>query len=177
MKKMLTGLMAAVAVAGMGVCAAEAPAKDAVKTEAAAKEEAKAVWLNNYSEAVKQAKESGKPILVDFTGSDWCGWCIKLDKEVFSKPAFAEYAAAHLILLKVDFPQKTVLPKEVAEQNDIMAKAYDVEGFPTIVLIKVDGEELARTGYQAGGAEKYVKHLEKLLKKAEKEAAKPAAKK
>ena len=174
---MLTGLMAAVAVAGMGVCAAEAPAKDAVKTEAAAKEEAKAVWLNNYSEAVKQAKESGKPILVDFTGSDWCGWCIKLDKEVFSKPAFAEYAAAHLILLKVDFPQKTVLPKEVAEQNDIMAKAYDVEGFPTIVLIKADGEELARTGYQAGGAEKYVKHLEKLLKKAEKEAAKPAAKK
>ena len=164
MKKMLTGLMAAVAVAGMGVCAAEAPAKDAVKTEAAAKEEAKAVWLNNYSEAVKQAKESGKPILVDFTGSDWCGWCIKLDKEVFSQPEFIDWAKQNAVLFSADFPQNIPQSAALAKQNSKLAEQYQVEGFPTAVLLSPDGREIARTGYQAGGATNYLKHLESLLK-------------
>lgn len=124
-------------------------------------------WLEKYDKAVEQAKKEDKPILVDFTGSDWCGWCIKLDKEVFSKEAFKDYAKEKLVLLELDFPQQKRQSRSLKRQNEELAKKYKVEGFPTILLIDAEGKVLARTGYQEGGAEAYVKHLKGLLEKAD----------
>jgi len=121
-------------------------------------------WETDMEVAKKRAKEENKKILVDFTGSDWCGWCIKLKKEVFDQPAFQEYAKKNLVMLELDFPRKKELPPKEKEQNEKLSGEYQVEGFPTILLINSKGKELGRTGYQEGGPEKYVEHLKELLK-------------
>lgn len=121
-------------------------------------------WETDMEVAKKRAKEENKKILVDFTGSDWCGWCIKLKKEVFDKPEFQEYAQKNLVMLELDFPRKKELPAKEKEQNDKLSEEYQVEGFPTILVINARGKELARTGYVEGGPAKYVEHLKELLK-------------
>lgn len=126
--------------------------------------EEKPLWLENYETAIKEAKERGVPILVDFTGSDWCGWCIKLDKEVFGKKEFAEYAKKKFVLLKLDFPRGIKQTDELKKQNAELAKKYKVQGFPTIILISSDGKVIAQTGYQRGGVENYIKHLDEFIK-------------
>lgn len=126
-----------------------------------------ATWLDNYETAVEQAKKEDKPILVDFTGSDWCGWCVRLHKEVFSQKAFQEYAEKHLVLLELDFPKKKKLSEELTKQNKDLAKKYEVRGYPTILLIDAEGEVLGRTGYKEGGPEAYVAHLKQLLERAD----------
>src|SRR5712671_809845 len=73
-------------------------------------------WDDDYAKALAQAKAEKKLLLMDFTGSDWCGWCIKLDKEVFSKPEFKEYAKKSLVLVEVDFPR-------AKEQSETLKKA------------------------------------------------------
>jgi len=120
-------------------------------------------WLDDYSEALRQAKEMNRPVLVDYTGSDWCSWCMKLDKEVFSQSAFIDYAKSSLILVKVDFPRRKSQTPEQQATNEKLMNQYGVQGFPTIILLSAEGKELNRTGYQPGGAEAYVKHLQGLL--------------
>ena len=122
-------------------------------------------WETDFAKASTNAVKSGRHLLLDFCGSDWCGWCMKLDKEVFSEKAFRDYAATNLVLLLVDFPRRTAQAAEVAKQNRAMADQYGVEGFPTILLLDASGKELARTGYQPGGADAYVRHLRTLLEK------------
>jgi protein disulfide-isomerase len=121
------------------------------------------VWLTDYNKALEQAKSMKRPVLVNFTGSDWCGWCIKLSNEVFTKDEFIAYAKSDLLLLKLDFPRGIPQTPEVKAANDKLAKQYGITGFPTIVLISPEGKEIARTGYQPGGAAAYVKHLQGLL--------------
>ena len=75
---------------------------------------AKAGWLTSYEQAQKEAQSKKKLLLMDFTGSDWCGWCIMLDKEVFSKKEFQEYASKNLVLLELDFPRMKKMPPETA---------------------------------------------------------------
>jgi protein disulfide-isomerase len=129
-------------------------------------------WLTEFSHAKQLAATNKVQILADFSGSDWCGWCIKLDKEVFSTQAFKDYARTNLVLLLVDFPQrKDQAPKQI-EQNKAMAKKYGVQGFPTVILMDPTGKELARTGYEPGGAVKYVEHLKTLLQEAKPPAVK-----
>lgn len=123
----------------------------------------KAKWLTSFSEAKQEATKRKVPILADFSGSDWCGWCIKLDKEVFSKPEFAEYASKHLVLLLVDFPRKKPQDAGLKKQNQKLSDQFGIEGFPTVILLNAEGNVIARTGYQPGGAEAYVKHLQKLI--------------
>lgn len=135
---------------------------EASAPKASATEEFK--WETDLEVAKKRAKDEKKDILVDFTGSDWCGWCIKLKKEVFDQPEFKEYAKKSLVMLELDFPRKTELPAKLKEQNEKMAKDFKVDGFPTILLMNSRGKEVARTGYQEGGPEAYVKHIKKLLK-------------
>ncbi len=121
-------------------------------------------WLTDFAQAKKTAAETQRPVLVDFSGSDWCGWCIKLDQEVFSQAAFKAYAASNLVLLLADYPRKKEQPAELKKQNEGLAETYAIRGFPTILLLDAAGKELARTGYRAGGAEAYVEHLKQLLK-------------
>lgn len=132
-------------------------ATDATKYEVGA-------WTENWDLALSAAKELKRPVLVNFTGSDWCSWCIRLVNEVFSKDEFQSYAKENLILLKLDFPKNIAQTEALKKQNDTLQKQFGIQGFPTILLIDSEGKEINRTGYQQGGAVSYVKHLQGLLK-------------
>ena len=121
------------------------------------------IWMTDFKAALDKAKSKEKPLLVDFTGSDWCGWCIKLDNEVFSKDAFKKFAKAELVLVEIDFPNRKKQSEALKGQNEKLAQKYGIRGFPTILLLSPDGEVIAKTGYQAGGPEAYVQHLKDLL--------------
>lgn len=123
---------------------------------------AKPGWLTDYDKAQKEAQAQNKLLLMDFTGSDWCGWCIMLDKEVFSKPEFKEYASQHLVLLELDFPRSKRMPPEITAQNEKLAIKYRVQGFPTVVVFDSAGKPLGALGYEAGGPKVFIAHLEKL---------------
>ncbi len=135
-----------------------------VSAQAAAKQEEQDLWLTDFQQARKTAAEKNIPILADFTGSDWCGWCIRLTKEVFSTPEFKAYADEHLVLLKIDFPRSVKQSDALVKQNRELQQRFGIRGFPTIILLDAEGKELARTGYRPGGAEAYVAHLKGLLK-------------
>ena len=120
-------------------------------------------WDEQMSSALARARKLHRPILVNFTGSDWCGWCIRLDKEVFSTPAFKEYAAKNLVLLKIDFPRNKWQTPAERKANMDLARKYGVQGYPTILLLNSKGEVIARTGYRRGGAAAYIQHLQQLL--------------
>ena len=125
---------------------------------------AKPGWLTDYKQAQQEAKASGKLLLVDFTGSDWCGWCIRLDREVFSKPEFEEYAKKNLILLEVDFPRTKDIPVAQRQQNEQLAREYQIEGFPTLVVLNGEGKTVGMLGYTPGGPSAFIAALGKLPK-------------
>jgi len=113
---------------------------------------ASAGWQTDFKAALAEAAKSDKMVLLDFTGSDWCGWCIKLDKETFSQPAFKEFAAKHLVTVELDFPNNKPQSAEIKAQNEKLQAKFGVEGFPTLVLLNSEGKEVARNvGYLAGG--------------------------
>lgn len=120
-------------------------------------------WTDDFEEASKLAKAENRFMLLDFTGSDWCGWCKLLEAEVFSRSEFKAYARDNLVCVTVDFPRGFSLKKRVAEQNAKLAGQLGVTGYPTIHLLDPDGNRVARTGYKEGGAKAYVAHLEELL--------------
>ena len=119
-------------------------------------------WLTDLDAAKKQAAAEKKDILIDFTGSDWCGWCVKLDKEVFSTPEFK--GQKDFVLVSLDFPRKKEIPAEAKAKNEALMKQWGVQGFPTIILTNAAGEAYAQTGYQDGGPVKYLAHLADLRK-------------
>jgi thioredoxin-related protein len=121
-------------------------------------------WETSYAKAVELARSSGKPILADFTGSDWCGWCVKLKKEVFDTAEFKRWAKAKVVLLELDFPSKAPQSRTLKEQNKKLAAKYKVEGFPTILFLDASGKVVGRTGYVAGGPKAWIAQAEKALK-------------
>jgi protein disulfide-isomerase len=125
---------------------------------------AKSGWLTSLDQAQKEAQAKNRLLLMDFTGSDWCGWCIMLDKEVFSKPEFKEYASKNLVLLELDFPRKKQMPAEITAQNERLLMKYGIQGFPTVVVFDSSGKPLGALGYQAGGPQAFIAQLEKLRK-------------
>lgn len=120
-------------------------------------------WLTDIEQARSTAAEEGKPIFAYFTGSDWCGWCKRLDANVLSHKEFQDYARDNLVMLKLDFPRRTAQPPKLAEANKVLAKKFSIRGFPTIVLLDEAGRELGRTGYQQMNPLEYVQHLKQLL--------------
>ena len=123
-------------------------------------------WSSDFAAARKEAAKSKKDLLIDFTGSDWCSWCIKLNKEVFSQEPFKAGVKDKFVLVELDYPQnKSKLAAETIKQNEELGKKYAVQGYPTILLTDADGKPFAATGYQAGGPEAYVKHLDELRAK------------
>ncbi len=122
-------------------------------------------WLTDIDAAKKTAGESKKDLLIDFTGSDWCGWCIKLNDEVFKHDAFKAGVKDSFVLVEIDFPRaKDKLPEDARKRNTELAEKYAVQGYPTILLCDAEGKPYAATGYQKGGPEKYVDHLNELRK-------------
>lgn len=123
------------------------------------------VWETNYEKAAQEARESGKHMLLNFTGSDWCGWCVKLKKEVFNTYEFKKFARENLVCVELDFPRRKRLPRHLQEQNDELKNQYGIRGFPTIIILSPEGRQVARTGYREGGAKKYVEYLAGLIGK------------
>lgn len=145
MKKLILGTFVALAL--LGANAAES-----------------VTWLIDAVKAQAQAKAEKKLVLLDFTGSDWCGWCIKLNKEVFSLPEFAEYAQKNLVCVEVDFPNKKKLSAEQKKANDALAAKYKIEGYPTIIVLDGEGKKVGELGYMKGGPKAFIAELEKLKK-------------
>ncbi len=117
-------------------------------------------WITDYDLALAMAKAQNKQVLLNFTGSDWCGWCIKLDKEVFSQKQFLEYAEDHYILVKLDFPRRSALPDYLKRQNEALAIKYKVRGFPTIVVLNSNGKKHKTGGYVRGGPATFIRSLQ-----------------
>lgn len=125
-------------------------------------------WMTDWEAAKAKSKAEDKPILINLTGSDWCTWCIKIEKDVFSKKEFKDFATEHLILMEADFPRKTKQPAELEKQNDALKKTYLNEGYPTVYLLDSDGKKLSKDlGELKGGVEAYIKTLTALVEKAE----------
>jgi thioredoxin-related protein len=118
------------------------------------------VWQSSFEAARKRAQAEGKPLLVNFTGSDWCVFCKLLKKAVFDTGAFQKGAPRHFVLVEVDFPRAKKLPAGLKEQNEALAKKYGIRAFPTVLVLGADGQYMARTGYRkALTAEDYVAQL------------------
>ena len=103
-------------------------------------------WDDDYEKALAEAKEDNKLVLLDFTGSDWCGWCIKLDDEVFSKSEFKRFAKDNLVLVELDYPHGKRQVKKLQEQNAALKEKFGVRGFPTLIVVDAEGKEQARWG-------------------------------
>lgn len=119
-------------------------------------------WTEDFEGAKTTAKASGKDMLLDFTGSDWCIWCKRLNEEVFSKDAFKAYAKDEFVLVELDYPRNDDRTAEVKAQNEKLKNKYAIRGYPTILLTDEQGRPYAKTGYQRGGADNYVSHLKEL---------------
>jgi len=119
-------------------------------------------WGEDVDKAMAQAEKEGKDLLLDFTGSDWCPPCMRLDKAVFSQEAFVTEAQKKFVLVKLDFPKHKKLPDKVRKQNRQWQAKLGVGGYPTIYLTDAKGRPYAKTGYRRGGPEAYMKHLGEL---------------
>jgi protein disulfide-isomerase len=137
------------------------PAAGIAKVPPVAVRAADLVWRTDLPGALKQARSDEKLVLLDFTGSDWCPWCIKFDQEVLSTDRFAGYALNRLELVKLDFPRHTPLGDDLKQANEALVKKFKVDGIPTYVLLDANGRELGRqVGYVAGGPDKFIVELD-----------------
>lgn len=120
-------------------------------------------WMTNYDDASIKAKRERKSILLFFTGSDWCGWCHKLENEALDTTDFSDAAGDQFVFIVVDFPLKTPLDQNITAQNKELQKKYDVKGFPTVVLLDENGQLIGDTGYRPGGGKSYAEYLKKMV--------------
>jgi protein disulfide-isomerase len=127
-------------------------------------------WLTDLKKAQEEAKASHKLILLNFTGSDWCGYCFQLDKAILSKPEFKDYASKNLVLVELDYPRRggpkwNAQSAEVKKQNAQLADKYDIQGFPTLVVLDGDGKTVWRyEGYYDAGLTAFLAELDKFRK-------------
>ena len=119
------------------------------------------IWGNDFPAALQQAQTQNKLVLINFSGSDWCEWCLKFDQEVLATSRFADYAGKNLVLLKADFPRKTPQDEILKRNNTALQKTFHVNAFPTYILLNTNGDELGRqAGYLPGGPNAFIKELE-----------------
>ena len=122
-------------------------------------------WETDYTKALAKARAENKQVFLDFTGSDWCGPCISLRKQVLSSKEFAAYAAKNLVLVEIDFPRRKPQSVEIRKQNQELAERYQVEGFPTLVVLNGEGKTLWRyDGFYTGGIAAFLAELDKVRK-------------
>jgi thioredoxin-related protein len=131
-------------------------------------------WYTDVKEAIKVSNKKKKPLLLFFTGSDWCGWCIRLQKEVLKTPEFTKWADKNVILVELDFPRRTEQPEAIKTQNNELQQVFGIQGFPTIFFAnakvnkkdgKINFEGLGSTGYVAGGPAAWIATAETIIKK------------
>lgn len=117
-------------------------------------------WTQSMEKAIERAAAEDKMILINFTGSDWCSWCQKLETSVFSQSDFLEWADENLVLVFLDYPNSLVQENNIIQQNQILQQVFSVRGYPTIVLLDSDMTPLKVTGYLEGNAQVYINHLQ-----------------
>ena len=167
-------LMLLVCIFTMNAVLAKVPGTEGNESKKQIAEERKnGEWLLYVEDAYKVSKETGKPILANFTGSDWCGWCIRLKNEVFTTEVFKKWAKENVVLLELDFPRKTAQAEDLKAQNAGMQQAFKVGGYPTLWVFNLDFDEttkqfninaLGKTGYVAGGAANWIAETNTILK-------------
>jgi len=122
-------------------------------------------WVTDLPKAQTMAKNENKLIFIDFNGSDWCPPCKEL-RSVLSSTAFANYARTNLVLVDIDFPHGKEQPEELKKANAALSEKYNIEGFPTVIVLDSQGKELSRTvGFNGQSATQLIDELEKLKKK------------
>lgn len=124
-------------------------------------------WKTDFEQIKKDASIQKKPILLLFSGSDWCAPCIKLEKSIWQSAEFKEYATTSLLLERADFPKKkqNQLVIEIRKQNEMLAELYNKEGiFPLVVVLNAAGEVLGRTSYKNVSPKEYIAVLQSFLK-------------
>lgn len=130
-------------------------------------------WHTDISDAAKVALEEEKPMFLFFTGSDWCGWCIRLHKEVFATPEFKKWAE-NVVLVELDFPRRVTQSQELRLQNQKLQQMFNVRGYPTVWFVtpqkaednndEVVLNEIGKTGYVKGGATAWIESADRILK-------------
>lgn len=128
-------------------------------------------WNTDMNKSIEISLDTKKPIMLFFTGSDWCGWCKKLVREVYDKPEFKKWAEKNVVLVEIDFPRKSKLPAETQKQNRDLQQMFGVRGYPTIWMVnpiknqkgQINLDQLGSTGYVAGGPTKWIAAADKIL--------------
>ncbi len=133
-------------------------------------QESTLVWHTDMMKAVDLSIKEKKPLMLFFTGSDWCGWCKKLQAEVFLKDEFAAWAKKNVILVELDFPRRTALSPEIQKQNSELQQMFEVRGYPTVWMVTPTKQEanvnfgkLGTTGYVAGGPQGWIAAANQIL--------------
>lgn len=129
-------------------------------------------WHTDVKKATEISNKTKKPMLLFFTGSDWCGWCIRLQKEVMKTPEFTKWANDNVVLVELDFPRRKQLPAELVKQNMELQQTFQVMGYPTVWFVKgkkkdgkIEYDKLGSTGYLAGGPGPWIENANKMIKK------------
>jgi thiol-disulfide isomerase/thioredoxin len=157
-------LSPAIAALGLGIAGLAVTATPASAAADAAVAQPAGTWIeDDMDRAMQLAASSNRYLLIDFTGSDWCGWCIRLDQEVFDQAHFRQNAPRDFVLVKLDFPRKSSQTEQVKQKNRQWQQRLGVRGFPTIFLADAEGRPFARTGYRQGGPVPYVDHLREFV--------------
>jgi thioredoxin-related protein len=142
------------------------PADESREQSAVVAQASELSWGTDLPGALNQARSDNKMVLLDFTGSDWCPWCIKFDQEVLSTGEFANYAGSKLVLVKLDFPRTKPQNADLKQANAALAKRFNVDGYPTYVLLNQAGNELGRqVGYAKGGPSAFITELDGFSKR------------
>ena len=127
--------------------------------------QADSAWGTDYKKAQNEAKANHKLVLLDFTGSDWCGYCIQLDRAILSQQQFKDYANKNLVLVEIDFPRRKAQTVEIKKQNEQLADKYNISGFPTLVVLDGEGKTVWRyEGMYAGDIAAFLAELDKIKK-------------
>ena len=123
--------------------------------------------MTDYEAAIARGKKEAKPIFLYFSGSDWCSWCYKLDDEILKSPDFINLVGDKFIFVKIDFPIYTALDAKLIKQNEELKEKYNIHGFPTIILLDDDLNQISHLNYREGGGKAYADYLLKILKEHE----------
>jgi thioredoxin-related protein len=137
------------------------PADEGAAKSSSAGQASESLWGTDLPAAINQARSENKLVLLDFTGSDWCGWCIKFDHDVLATDKFTGYAKSKLVLVTLDFPSHKKQDAALKQANQELKKRFGVNGFPTFVLLNSADRELGRqVGYLKGGPDAFIAELE-----------------
>ncbi len=130
------------------------------------------VWHTDINKAIAISTKEHKPMFLFFTGSDWCGWCIRLQKEVFKTPEFTAWAKDKVVLVELDYPRRTPQDPAIQQQNTSLQQVFAVQGYPTVWFVKPtikdsknNLEQLGSTGYLAGGPSVWLDNANTIISK------------